>query len=162
MSNNMHRLVSVDRVATLIETYGSNPASWPDDERAAAQVVLRESDSLQALLAEAGQIDEVIRAASPAVTAADTDALLTRIVDELPAHTPERHWLLPASLAASVAAILLVIGNWSALGPEPGTDVVALSEMDYWLWQDVTGQETLENGEDVAIDFMSLLEPDAG
>jgi hypothetical protein len=160
MSNNTHRLVSVDRVAALIETYGSNPASWPGEERAAAQALLRESTSLQALLAQAEQIDAAILADShePVVN----DVLLERIVNELPAQSSPRRWLVPASLAASVAAVLLVVSSWPEPQPLAQIDSVALTDMDYWLWQDVTGQETFENGEDVAVDFMSLLETDAG
>ncbi|MGD8514965.1 MAG: hypothetical protein PVF52_05065 [Granulosicoccaceae bacterium] len=160
MTNNTHRLVSVDRVATLIETYGSNTYSWPEQERLAALAVLRDSESLQALFAQAGHIDAAIRA--DAGVPVQDEVLLTRIVNELPAQASRRRWLLPASVAASIVAALLVLT--SLPGPETTQPVetMALNDMDYWLWQDVTGQVTLDTGEAVAPDFMDLLESDAG
>ncbi|MGD8999482.1 MAG: hypothetical protein PVF75_03635 [Granulosicoccaceae bacterium] len=161
MSNNTHRLASVDRVATLIETYGSNTHSWPKQERAAALAVLRDSTSLQALYTQAEDIDTVILA--DAGTSLQDEALLARIVDELPEQVPHRRrWLLPASLAASIAAVLLVLSSWSGNESIPQVETMAVNDMDYWLWQDVTGQVTFDSSEDVALDFMELLEPDAG
>jgi len=46
----------------LVATYGSDLARWPGDQRAQAQALTRATPELRALLAEAAQLDQALRA----------------------------------------------------------------------------------------------------
>ncbi len=50
--------ISPERFATIVEAYGSQPARWPADERAAATAFLAQSAQAQALVAEHHALDE--------------------------------------------------------------------------------------------------------
>jgi len=155
--------MSVERVAVLIESYGSNTQCWPESERAAAIACLESSASLQRLMDEAKQLDDALLAGQ-ADTPVDEE-LLAHIVDRLPAQpvadqvNKKSDWWQqwPAGVAAAITgvAIMLVVMN----GPEQAMQVeqIALQEIDYWLWQDVTDQVSFDNGEEPATDFMSML-----
>lgn len=74
--------ITQDRVLDLIGAYGSDPESWPEDEREAARALLREDPArFEAALAEARLLDEaLLRAPVP-----DTPAgLAERILADAP------------------------------------------------------------------------------
>lgn len=158
-----HTEMSIERVADLIEAYGSNTQCWPEQERAAAIARLESSSQLQQLIYDAGQLDAVLLAGH--VEEPPDEALLARIVDNLPAQPVAgpvaakpgwlQHW--PAAMAAAITgvAIMLVVMN----GPEQEMqyEQLALQELDYWLWQDVTDQVSFDSSEESPTDFMSML-----
>ena len=159
----IHIEMRVERVAELIGAYGSNTQCWPESERAAAIACLESSGPLQQLMQEAKQLDAalLIEQGEQSVD----EALLARIVDQLPEQTAADHivaqssrwYQWPVSIAAAMTglAIILVVMN----GPEQEMEVeqLALQEMDYWLWQDVTDQVSFDNAEESPTDFMSML-----
>lgn len=58
----------LDRIRALLDAYGAMPERWPEDERAAAQALLAESDDAQALLREAASLDgalDLVEAPTP-------------------------------------------------------------------------------------------------
>jgi len=160
---NTHTEMRFERVAELIEAYGSNTQCWPELERVAAITCLESSASLQQLMKEAKQLDTELL--SGHIEQPVDEALLSRIVDQLPEQTATdnivtklgRGYQWPAAIAAAVTglAIILVVMN----GPKQEMEVeqLALQEMDYWLWQDVTGQVSFDNTEELPTDFMSML-----
>ena len=151
--------MSAKRVAELIESYGSHTQCWPEEERLAAIAYLESSESLQQLMHEAEQLDAELLATQ--VDEPVNEALLTLIVDELPAQpvVEKPRWLqrLPMAMAAAFTgvAIMLVLMN----GPEQvlPTEQIALQELDYWLWQDVTDQVSFDTTEEASVDFMNML-----
>lgn len=158
-----HTDISVDRVTGLIEAYGGNPQSWPVQERDAAIKLVKSSPLLQRQIYEAEQLDEMLLA-RPVDEIVD-EALLARIVDNLPEQPvvsdvvvkPGRLQYWPTAIAAAVTgvAIMLVVMN----GPqqEMQHEQLALQEIDYWLWQDVTDQVSFDSSEELPTDFMSML-----
>lgn len=163
MPTTTHTEMSIERVADLIEAYGSNTRCWPEQERAAAIARLESSSQLQQLIHDAEQLDAVLLAGY--VEEPLDEALLARIVDNLPAQPVTtrlsvkpawmRNW--PAAMAAAITgiAIMLVVMN----GPEQKLqyEQLALQDLDYWLWQDVTDQVSFDNNEEIPTDFMSML-----
>ena len=163
MSTTTHTGMNVERVTDLIKAYGSNTQCWPESERVAAVECLESSAPLQQLMEEEKQLDMALLAEH--VEQSVDEELLTRIVDHLPAQAvankavtkPSRGYQWPAAMAAAITglAIILTVMN----GPEQGIEVdqLALQEMDYWLWQDVTDQVSFDNTEESSTDFMSML-----
>ena len=163
MPTTTHTEMSIERVADLIEAYGSNTQCWPEQERTAAIACLESSSQLQQLIHDAEQLDAVLLAGY--VEEPPDEALLARIVDNLPAQpvagqvAAKPGWLhnWPAAMAAAITgvAIMLVVMN----GPEQEMqyEQLALQELDYWLWQDVTDQVSFDSSEESPTDFMSML-----
>jgi hypothetical protein len=158
-----HTEMSIERVAKLIEAYGSNTQCWPEQERAGAIAQLESSSQLQKLFDEAQELDAALLAGH--VEEQPDDALLARIVDNLPAQpvtgqvVAKLGWMQywPTALAAAITgmAIMLVVMN----GPEQEMqyEQLVLQEIDYWLWQDVTDQVSFDSSEESPTDFMSML-----
>jgi hypothetical protein len=73
-------MISFDRLRSLIDAYGAEPARWPADERAAALLLLAHSAEAQAYAQDAGVLDAVLDRAPlrPTVTV-DPAALAARI-----------------------------------------------------------------------------------
>ena len=163
MPSTTHNEISIERVADLIEAYGSNTQCWPEQERAAAIARLESSSHLQQLFHDAEQLDAALLAGH--VEEPVDEALLARIVDNLPAQpvadkvVAKKRWMhdWPVAVAAAITgvAIMLVVMN----GPdqEMQYEQIALQEMDYWLWQDVTDQVSFDSSEELPTDFMSML-----
>ena len=94
MNGKTAKLISPERVEQLLECYGADPNSWPDDERATASALILHSDRLKQLQKEAEQLDKLLLQADTAVitnvsgksnNAAVNTALVERIVKNLPA-----------------------------------------------------------------------------
>jgi len=151
--------ISTERVTALIEAYGSKTECWPEHERAAALVLLESSQALQQLFRDAQKLDEVMLAGH--VEEQPNEVLLARIVDNLPEQpvTTSKGWWhsWPAALAAGVATMAIVLVVMNGTQQVPLTEQIALQELDYLLWEEVTGQTSFENGEDLSDDFISML-----
>lgn len=138
--------MALDRIRALLEAYGATPERWPEEERAAAQDLLAESNEARILLREATSLDgalDVVEAPAPSEE-------LMRRVEELvylrPATLPQhsnakpslthrlRAWRAawrPAVLAAS-GALGLAIGVAAAQPSKttsPPFDTVELSAL---------------------------------
>lgn len=136
----------LDRIRALLDTYGAMPERWPEEERAAAQDLLAESNDAQALLRETTLFDgalDLVEAPAPSEE-------LARRIEELvylrpatatqrPRQKPSlahrlRSWRAawrPAVLAAS-GALGLAIGVAAAQPSKttsPPFDTVELSAL---------------------------------
>jgi len=159
MPTTIHTDISIERVVELIESYGSNTQCWPEQERAAAIACLKSSASLQQRMDEAKQLDAMLLE-SHAHEPLD-EVLLTRIVNNLPAQPVAKQtkglprW--PVAMAAALTAVAITLVVVSGLDQTIPTEQLALQEIDYWLWQEVTDQVAFDTGEETPTDFMSLL-----
>jgi len=163
MPTKTHSGMDSERVAELIEAYGSNTQSWPESERAAAVECLESSAPLQKLMEEEKQLDMALL--EEHVEQAVDEELLSRIVEHLPAQAvankvvkqPGKRYQWSASIAAVITGIAITLTIMNA--PDQGIEVepLVLQEMDYWLWQDVTDQVSFDNAEESPTDFMSML-----
>ena len=164
MSKSPLKLISPERVKTLLECYGADPANWPQDERSAALSLLNQSSDLQAQQQEAGRLDNLLRQTPQDLPLSDDDStvLVSRIVDQLPdqavqpeSHSHRTHW----SIAAAAAILLLatpVIIQMQSVQPEQPPEQLALADYELWLWEDVTGDAIAKDNE--TLDFMALVE----
>lgn len=157
MISRIQNQISIERVETLIEAYGGNTQCWPEQEREAAKTLLDKSPVLQQRYTEAQQLDALLLAGNDAAPL--DESLLARIVNALPEQpvVPRNHWshswttAMAAGLAA-LAIMLIVVDK-----PAQQAEQLALQDMDYMLWQDVTGQASEDVSEDGPVDFMNML-----
>jgi hypothetical protein len=158
-----HNRMNHERVAELIEAYGSNTQRWPEQERAAAIACLESSVALQQLLHEAEQLDMALQAGH--VEDDVDEAFLVRVVDQLPAQPatgkdvskPHRHYQWPAAMAAAISAVAIMLVVMNGPVPESQGEQLALQDIDYWFWQEVTGQESFDDEEEPITDFLSMI-----
>lgn len=164
MSENTQQQISIERVAELIEAYGSNTQCWPEQERVAAIARLESSNQLQQLRQEAEQLD--IMLLTGRVDEPLDEELLARIVDNLPGQPAVRrvtagksawwyNW--PAAMAASIAAVAVLFVALNTTQSVTPPVQLALQDMDYFFWQDVTDQVSFGSTEEQPTDFMSIL-----
>jgi hypothetical protein len=117
------------RLAEVLAAYGADPARWPAAERDRLMALIESSPHLQALLADARQIDQVLSAAkTSAVPAGAAARLLARARQQKPSATVIRldrararpspsiwSWGAAAALAASFGlGIFLGTTNFAA------------------------------------------------
>jgi ElaB/YqjD/DUF883 family membrane-anchored ribosome-binding protein len=57
--------LTISRFRTLAQSYGSDLQRWPEDVRAQARALLRESGQARRIVAEARRLDEAIEASAP-------------------------------------------------------------------------------------------------
>ncbi len=65
-----------DRVRSIIDAYGANPKRWPQHERYAALALIQHDTLLAAYRDEAAQLDALMTASRPTVSAALLNAVL--------------------------------------------------------------------------------------
>ncbi|HEY5603811.1 MAG TPA: hypothetical protein VIM41_11940 [Gammaproteobacteria bacterium] len=167
MNSKMAKLISPERVVELLECYGANPEAWPDDERTTALALIQHSTELQNLQREAGQLDKFLTNAGMQEPA-DLE-LVSRIVNNLPVqdkakNSGKRHGSTVAKrslfefsgwtgmLAASVAVFVITLSitdlhQSSSLQPQ---SIESQAELDYWMWQQVTGEADNDDDEEPA------------
>jgi hypothetical protein len=176
MENVTLKMISPERVKTLLASYGAEPRAWPADERSAALTLLNHSEELQTLWREARQLDEHLLSEreQQEIDADNSDAmsaLAYRIVAQLPQQDSaaiaaraqghgRKHWPL-----AAAAAVLLLAATFALQQQLPQTSSqqpeVAATEYEQWLWQDITGEavtsedNATETGE---LTFLALVE----
>ena len=112
--------MKLERLQTLLDTYGGNPDRWPHDERDAALQLLSGSLAAQDLAAEQRRLDEALDAWEPAVPALEMAALEARLpprndlLDRILAWllpSESAAWWQPISAAASTLALGIVLGS---------------------------------------------------
>lgn len=143
-------MIAFDRLRSLIDAYGAEPARWPADERAAALLLLANSAEARAYAQDAGVLDAMLDRAPlrPTVTV-DPAALAAKIT-----RAPNRRaaaratwsrrpvfgfgWPNLAALAA--AAIVGFVVGWTDLNGTAATNrdiidaVASLSAADDAVW----------------------------
>ncbi len=75
-------MMNLDRFAELLAAYGTNPAQWPQDERAAAEALAQASSTARQLLQEAEALDALLMQRAP--MPAFSPDLAARILAQLP------------------------------------------------------------------------------
>ncbi len=75
--------MSPKQFRVLIETFGADIAKWPPDQRASAMELLASSTEAQDLLAKALDLDRVLNAPEPPLSADQRDALVDKIMNDL-------------------------------------------------------------------------------
>ena len=163
MINTTGTEMSIERVTTLIEAYGGDTQNWPEQERAEAVACLESSPRLQQLLNDASELDAILQAGR--VEEQDNEALLAHIVDTLPEqpkaeqNITKPNWMLgwPAAMAATLTTVVVVLVVMNSSVQTVRNEKIALQEMDYLLWQDVTGQGSDETSDEAPTDFISML-----
>lgn len=144
--------MNLERIKTLTEAYGANPARWPNAERADAKAFLKTSPEAQRWLEEAASLDRLLDAAE---TQKVTRALEDRILTQLPERKAPRAGLLakfadllpggwmPASALACSLALGLAVGatmpDIAGLGDPQGADpaLLAFGDFDADAWGDL-------------------------
>lgn len=81
--------MTLERFAAIMDAYGTSPARWPADERAAAEALLAETPAAQALAAEVAKLDLMLAAAS-------VEAPSAALVERLMAARPRAAVVAPA------------------------------------------------------------------
>ena len=171
------KLISPERVAQLLDCYGANPKAWPEDERSTALALIQHSSELKQLQLDAQQLDQFLSAGdSQGVMQARADSkLVAAIVSDLPQQEEAVHlgshstgsqssrsifssgnWL--GMIAASVAVFVISV---SILELKPATAPqtqlnLSQQELDYWMWEQVTGESVGEDEEPLTM--LTLLE----
>lgn len=57
--------MTLERLRAVVEAYGTEPMRWPAAERAAAPILLAESEAARAVLAAAAPLDQLLDAVPP-------------------------------------------------------------------------------------------------
>lgn len=179
MNSKTAKLISPERVVELLDCYGADPQAWPDDERTTALALIQHSIELKNLQQQARELDGLLAANDIQLRIAEpVDMnLVSRIVDNLPAqnargqnvgrrqNNPGRrpvfdfgNWI--GMVAASIAVLGITVSIME-LHPTPVAQPqsnVSQAELDYWMWQQVTGEADIEDEEPLTM--MALFEPD--
>jgi hypothetical protein len=86
MQSKTAKLVNEERVIALLECYGADADNWPEEERAAALVIISSSAELQQRQRETRQLDELmglVRVRESLDTRADA-AIVAHVINTLP------------------------------------------------------------------------------
>ncbi|WP_455365765.1 hypothetical protein [Kaarinaea lacus] len=179
MNSKTAKLITPERVMELLDCYGADPESWPDDERTTALALIQNSTQLKNLQNEARELDHFLAGGEmkqDAVEPVDMK-LVSRITANLPAQDKpvkritqdsrravKRSLFDPGSWTGMIAASLAVFAitvSIMELQSTPGSrpqSSVSQAELDYWMWQQVTGET--ENEDEEPLTMMVLFEPE--
>jgi hypothetical protein len=83
----MDKEMMLERIETLVATYGAARDRWPADDRAAIEAFLAASPEAQHLVAEAEALDRLLNQASSTATLAQVRRVRERLFAELDAQT---------------------------------------------------------------------------
>ncbi len=175
MNGKISKSVSIDRVHQLIECYGASVDSWPEEEKISAQTLLQTSVELQQCHSEAARLDHIIELDGPEITnqlrGDSGDSYVEKIIDQLPVQEDGQHssnnihwfdslWNKHRLMAASVVAMLVVVFILQSKPiVNPQSDISLLqSELDQWMWEEVTGLSLSQNDVEEDLTFMVLVE----
>lgn len=120
--------ITIERVIDLISAYGAEPGGWPEDEREAAEALLREeSDQFAAALAEAHALDRLLDLEALPETSSN---LAQRILADAPTTASVRgtrlNWLqrlLPGHIRLPAGAALASLGVGLVAGYSYANDI---------------------------------------
>lgn len=179
MSGKTAKLISPERVKRILECYGSNPETWPEDEKVAALSLIQHSRELHDLQQQTAELDNLLKSADSVVAINDepgSDELLNKIVNALPEqdrkpdprfanHLPNskksffdlNHSLGAIAASLAVVAISMSIVTLSPTNINPEASVASSqSVLDEWMWEQVMGEPADEAEEPLSM--MALLE----
>ena len=147
MADESQKLISVERVKTIIESYGGSSNAWPEQERKTAMSLVAASSELQALRNEALRLDgdlERVWSQHKKRPAESAGTLAVRILnnlpeqDSLPARLTNKHQWLGLTITGAIAASLMVITLIIFSTPDtPRATVAPANAFDQWAWEEV-------------------------
>lgn len=141
--------MNLERIKTLVEAYGANPARWPAGDRAVAEAFLKATPEARTWLEDAAALDRLLDAAETQMV---TRALEDRILAHLPEQRAARAGVLarladllpggwaPASALACSLALGLAVGatlpEIAGLGDPQAADpaLLAFGDLDTDAW----------------------------
>lgn len=172
------KLISPERVKKLFECYGSNPDSWPVDEKVSALSLIQHSSELKALQQEIAKFDKILKEGDVAIDVAET--IDREKVNQLAAGLPEQdrrpnpHYVnrnlqsrksffdLNRSLGAIAASVAIMVITLSIVTLKPenvtpvSTVVTAKTDLDGWMWEQFVSEPA--DDYDEPLTMMALLE----
>lgn len=124
--------MTTDRLQRLLDAYGGTPASWPEDDRAAALALIAVSPEARAMREAASGLDSMLDALAPPAPSADLSARLERAGPRQLGVRPDvRPEPLIGGLLRSLAGLVSAGGQFSRFAPAAlglaGVMLVALS-----------------------------------
>jgi len=116
-----------DRLIELIEIWGADPASWPEAERAAGEILLRANpERFASALAEARALDLMLEALpEPAMPRALTEAIVAAAPRPKAARKDAQRWFglkTPWAPASGFAAVALGLFMGLTVAPVASAD----------------------------------------
>jgi hypothetical protein len=176
MNSKTAKLISPERVVELLDCYGADPEAWPDDERITALALIHHSSQLKKLQNEARVLDNFL-CGSGATHRAD-EPVDMQLVSRITANLPPQEKASRQSLQRGRKSSLFDVGSWTGmvaatiavfvitvsiveLHPSSTTakqSDVSQAELDYWMWQQVTGEA--DNEDEDPLTMMALFLPD--
>jgi len=175
MNSKTAKLISPERVIELLDCYGADPDAWPDDERITALALIQHSSQLKDLQNEARALDNFL-CEGDAKHRADEPVdmqLLSRITANLPPqektgkslHRGRKPSLFDVGnwtgMVAATIAVFVITVSIVELHPSSTTakqSGASQAELDYWMWQQVTGEA--DNEDEDPLTMMALFLPD--
>ncbi len=183
MAGKTAKLVTEQRVIELLACYGGDAASWPDEERAAAAALIKNSTQLRQRQREARELDERmgLAAVRESLDKRPDSAVVAGIVNALAAGTAvnlsdrrqsaKRHirprWYYSVAAAAVMVLAVGIMMQYSTrpLSSADGTPVrmaaVSADELDVWMWREATGSgeaDLVQEEADQSITFLAMVE----
>lgn len=171
MADERQKMISVERVKTIIESYGGSSDAWPEQERKIAMALVAASSELQALCDEALRLDgdlERVRSYHKKGTAESaTGTLAARILDNLPEQNSlprtltNKHQWLGITITGAIAASLVIITLINFSTPDtPRATVVSANAFDQWAWEEVFDETPQSAAVIDELAVITYLEPD--
>ncbi len=121
-------MITLTRLAEILDAYGADPDCWPLEDRVAALELLAQSAEARALAHGAANLDALLDTAPltpPLRPAAET--LVSRIVAQIPtadilplSRSARVSWGWPNWTALAAAAVAGLMVGWSGLNIGPG------------------------------------------
>ena len=154
---NDRRAMDRARLLQLLDSYGADPARWPEPERPAALALLARDPEAQCAQREAAALDQFLDGAD----ALEPSAALRRAVAEIPLRTAPAVVTMPglplpwlfASFARSVLAAVLVLALGAFAGAATATvDVEPAAETA--VSTDQAGELAVQQAEEDPLDTL--------
>lgn len=130
MQSKTAKLVNEQRVNTILECYGADADSWPEEERAATIALINSSPELQQRQRESQQLDELlgVHQARESLEARADAATVASIINALPEQAAENTINLRDHVASSKAKkVAKHINLWWTYGGIAAAAVVMLA-----------------------------------
>jgi hypothetical protein len=179
MSNTASKLVTNARLRQLLDCYGSESSSWPEDERQAALSLLKGSPELKQYRDDVRELDRLLTQLksqeNQTVDQKAVHSLQQRIIQELPAQAsnPGNESVQDTNRSSfwmgSIAASLFIVGlsagvihqltNSGQNNANSQTGNYQTSnEFDQWAWEDVTGETLVIDTDNDPTTLLALVE----
>lgn len=173
------KLVTSTRLRQLIDCYGSESSSWPEDERQAALSLLKGSPELNQYRNDTRKLDKLLaQLQSTEIQTIDQTAMQSlqqHIMQKLPeqesnaSNTSVRNKNRSRFWMGSIAASLFIVGLSAGVIHQlinPGQNIIgsqasisqANNEFEQWAWEDVTGESLTIDTDNDPTTLLALVE----